>query len=54
MARTDEEAVQLADRIGYPVVLKIDSPDISHKTDVGGVVVGIASAEDLRKQFSCC
>ncbi len=52
IARTEEEAVRLADRIGYPVVLKIESQDISHKTDVGGVVVGVASAEDLRKQFS--
>jgi acetyltransferase len=52
VARTENEAVQLADKIGYPVVLKIESPDISHKTDVGGVVVGIASAEDVRKQFS--
>ncbi len=52
VARTEEEAVQLADKIGYPVVLKIESRDISHKTDVGGVVIGIASAEEVRKQFS--
>jgi acetyl coenzyme A synthetase (ADP forming)-like protein len=51
VAKTEEEAVQLADRIGYPVVLKIESRDISHKTDVGGVVVGVASAEEVRKQY---
>ncbi len=52
VAKTEEEAVQLAEKIGYPVVLKIESEDISHKTDVGGVVVGITSAEDVRRQFS--
>jgi acetyl coenzyme A synthetase (ADP forming)-like protein len=52
VARTEEEAVQLADKIGYPIVLKIESPDIFHKTDVGGVVVGVASAEEVRKQYS--
>ncbi len=52
VARTEEEAVQLADKIGYPVVLKIESRDISHKTDVGGVVVGVVSADEVRKQFS--
>jgi acetyl coenzyme A synthetase (ADP forming)-like protein len=52
VAMTEDEAVQLADKIGYPVVLKIESRDISHKTDVGGVVIGVGSAEDVRKQFS--
>ena len=42
-----DEAVQAADRIGYPVVLKIDSPDIAHRSDVGGVAVGIADREEL-------
>ena len=43
-----DEAVRAADGIGYPVVLKVASPDISHKTDVGGVAVGIEDAEQLR------
>jgi len=40
-AATPEEAVRLARSIGYPVVLKINSPAISHKTDVGGVILNI-------------
>jgi acetyl coenzyme A synthetase (ADP forming)-like protein len=45
------EAVQIANRIGYPVVLKIASPDILHKTDVGGVRVGIQNNEQLTDAF---
>jgi acetyltransferase len=41
----------LARQIGYPVVLKIASPDILHKTDVGGVKVGLHSADDVRDAF---
>jgi len=51
LARSPEEAVELAERIGYPVVLKIVSPDIVHKSDVGGVVVGVATDSDVRKAF---
>jgi acetyltransferase len=43
-----EAAVLLADRIGYPVALKILSPDITHKTDVGGVALDLTSAEAVR------
>jgi len=43
-----DAALEAAASIGFPVVLKVASPDISHKTDVGGVVVGIDSAEALR------
>ncbi|HYA58578.1 MAG TPA: acetate--CoA ligase family protein [Thermoplasmata archaeon] len=43
-----EEALRAAERVGYPVVLKVASPDISHKTDVGGVALGIVDAEALR------
>ena len=49
LARTPEEAVKFADRTGYPVVLKVASPDISHKTEVGGVRVGIFSPADVRR-----
>lgn len=47
-ARDVEEAVAAANRIGYPVVLKIVSPQVIHKSDVGGVVLGLASAEAVR------
>ncbi len=50
-ARDEEEAVKIAKDIGYPVVLKIVSPDISHKTDVGGVVVGVKNDEEVKDAF---
>jgi acetyltransferase len=43
--------VEIAAQIGYPVVLKIASPDILHKTDVGGVKVGLENAEAVRDAF---
>ncbi len=46
LAKTPEEAGKIADELGYPVVLKIVSPDISHKSDVGGVIIGVNSRED--------
>ncbi len=51
LAKTSQEAVQIAGEIGYPVVMKIASPDILHKTDVGGVKIGLESAEDVRDAF---
>ncbi len=51
IADTPEQAIDLARKIGYPVVLKIASPDILHKTDVGGVKVGLNSPEDVRDAF---
>jgi acetyltransferase len=50
-ADSADEAVLVAERLGYPVVLKIDSPDIVHKTDVGGVRVGCRDAEWVRQAF---
>ena len=50
--RTVEEGLRAAEEIGYPVVLKIASPDISHKTDVGGVALGIGDAEALRTAWT--
>ena len=49
-AHADDAAAALAaaERIGYPLVLKIASPDIAHRSDVGGVTLGIASPEALR------
>jgi acetyltransferase len=45
---TIEEIVSAAESIGYPVVLKIDSPQIIHKSDSGGVVLNLKSSEELR------
>jgi acetyl coenzyme A synthetase (ADP forming)-like protein len=45
------EAAKLADGMGYPVVLKIVSPEILHKTEAGGVLVGVRSADEARKGF---
>ena len=51
LAKTAQEAVTLAGEIGYPVVMKIASPDILHKTDVGGVKVGLQSPDQVRDAF---
>jgi len=50
-ASTDDEAVRAARDIGYPVVLKILSPNVSHKTDVGGVRLNLKNDEDVRTAF---
>jgi acetate---CoA ligase (ADP-forming) len=51
MARNADEAVAAASRIGYPVVMKIVSPDIVHKSDVGGVKVGLNGPGDVRDAY---
>jgi acyl-CoA synthetase (NDP forming) len=48
VAKNEAEATRFAEEIGYPVVLKIVSPDIIHKSDVGGVIVGLKDAKDVR------
>jgi acetyl coenzyme A synthetase (ADP forming)-like protein len=50
-AKSEDEALQAAREIGYPVVLKIVSPDIAHKVDVGGVKLGIHSDAELRDSY---
>jgi acetyl coenzyme A synthetase (ADP forming)-like protein len=45
LAQSADEASAIADKIGYPVVMKIVSPDILHKTEAGGVLVSVASSE---------
>ncbi len=52
LATNEEEALAAARELGYPVVLKIESPDISHKTEVGGVRVDIADADALRAAYA--
>jgi acetyltransferase len=51
LAETPEEAVEIAEDMGYPVVLKLASPDILHKTDVGGVKLDLRSPDDVRDAF---
>ncbi|MFZ0965938.1 MAG: acetate--CoA ligase family protein [Candidatus Bathyarchaeia archaeon] len=51
VAKNEAEAVKFAEEIGYPIVLKIVSPDIIHKSDVGGVVVGLKTAKDVRNAY---
>ncbi len=51
-APTVDEAVKVAGLIGYPVVLKIASPDITHKTDVGGVALDLLNDEQVRSAFA--
>jgi acetyltransferase len=51
VAHTPEEAVEVAERIGYPVAMKIVSPDVVHKSDVGGIKLRISSPEAVRDTF---
>lgn len=50
-AQTEDEAAELANAIGYPIVMKILSPDILHKSDAGGVKVGLESEAEIREAF---
>ncbi|MBM2851578.1 MAG: acyl-CoA synthetase [Candidatus Nitrosotenuis sp.] len=52
MVNSADEAVKAAKKIGYPLVMKIVSPQILHKTDVGGVKVGINNDSDVKKTFN--
>jgi acyl-CoA synthetase (NDP forming) len=52
LVKTQKEAVAISFEIGFPVVLKIASPDITHKTDAGGVKVGLRSALDVNKAYA--
>jgi acetyl coenzyme A synthetase (ADP forming)-like protein len=47
-----DEAAKLAAAIGYPVVMKVVSPDILHKTEAGGVLIGLTSAEHVTRGFA--
>jgi len=51
VAKDEDEAVEKAKRIGFPIVMKIVSPDILHKSDAGGVIVGVKNEEEVRKCF---
>ncbi len=52
LARHQQEAVLIAEELGYPVVMKIASPDILHKSDVGGVILNIQDAEILQNAYA--
>jgi acetyltransferase len=51
LARSDRDAVALAKKIGFPVVAKIMSTDLAHKSDIGGVMLGLSSVADLRAAY---
>ncbi|WOH51257.1 acetate--CoA ligase family protein [Bradyrhizobium sp. sBnM-33] len=51
IAKTAAEAVKIAKKIGFPVVAKVVSADILHKSDIGGVVLNLNSAAEVRKAF---
>jgi acetate---CoA ligase (ADP-forming) len=51
LVTTVDEAVQAAPRIGYPLAMKIVSPDIIHKSDIGGVKLNLSSAQDVADAF---
>lgn len=52
LAANADEAVAVAERIGYPVVLKLDAPGLVHKTDIGGVITDVRGEEELRKYYA--
>ena len=52
IAKSAEEAAKYSEEIGYPIVFKILSPDVIHKFDVGGVILGIKSQEDAKIAYN--
>ncbi|HXV66175.1 MAG TPA: 3-hydroxypropionate--CoA ligase [Nitrosopumilaceae archaeon] len=52
LVKSSEEAVKAAKKLGFPLVMKVVSPQILHKTDVGGVKVGIDNVNDVKKTFT--
>lgn len=51
LCKTADEAARQATRVGFPVVLKVASPDIVHKSDIGGVLLGLNSAREVKNGF---
>lgn len=51
LATLEDEAVQIANALGFPVVLKISSPDIVHKSDIGGVHLHLQNPDEVRQAF---
>ena len=51
IATSEEEVLKIARKVEYPVVLKIASPDIQHKTDAGAVILNLSKAEDILEAY---
>lgn len=51
VAKKEEEAIRFAEQIGFPVVLKIISPDIIHKSDVGGVTINLKNKSEVKRAY---
>jgi len=51
LAKTEDEAVEASRKLGFPVAMKVVSPQVLHKTDVGGVVLNVNSEDEVRKAF---
>ena len=52
VAKSEKEAIDLAEKAGFPVVLKIISPDIIHKSDAGGVIVNLKSKDEVKAAYN--
>jgi len=52
LARSANEAIMIANQLGYPVALKIDSPDIAHKSDVNGVLLNVGNGTAVRDAYN--
>ena len=50
-AKSENDAVQIANKIGYPVVLKVASPDIVHKSNAGGVMLGLSQDDEVKDAY---
>ena len=48
---SEEEAIQIAKKLGFPLVMKIVSPDIIHKTDIGGIEMNVSNLEQIKKAY---
>ncbi|MCD6357464.1 MAG: acetate--CoA ligase family protein [Thermoproteales archaeon] len=51
LTKTPEEAVKAAEEVGYPVVLEVESPQVIHKTEVGGIILDLKSGEEVAEAF---
>ncbi|MFX9012055.1 acetate--CoA ligase family protein, partial [Acinetobacter baumannii] len=51
LARNPTEALMIASQVGYPVAMKVSSPDIAHKSDVGGVALNVRNAQEVRARW---
>ncbi|MHC4183980.1 MAG: acetate--CoA ligase family protein [Planctomycetota bacterium] len=52
LVKTAEEAVEVSKKIGFPLVLKIASPDVLHKSDIGGVVINLKNVQEVERNYN--